>query len=399
MKRMEPNRQARPQDWFDLVDEAEVRRRRGAKWNRFGDQPLAAWVADMDFPAAPPIAAALAEMAATGDYGYPFLGEPTTVAKAFASWSARRHGWEVDPERVMLLVDVLQPIVGAIEAFSEPGDGVLIQTPIYPPFLRAVEMTGRVLVDHPLGSAEAGYPLDVEALQRLDPRTRIILLCNPHNPSGRVFRREELEALAEVAVERNLLVASDEIHADLVYQPHRHIPFASLSPEAAAHTITLTSSTKTFNIAGLRIALVVFGSAALQERFSARPRFLWGGASSPGAFASVAAWETGDVWVDALVEYLDGNRRFVADFVASSLPGISHVMPEATYLSWLDGTALACRACGVSPAELFLHHGVALNEGSDFGIHGEGFTRLNFATSRQMLTRILERMGEAVAIG
>ena len=260
MKRMEPNRQARPQDWFDLVDEAEVRRRRGAKWNRFGDQPLAAWVADMDFPAAPPIAAALAEMAATGDYGYPFLGEPTTVAKAFASWSARRHGWEVDPERVMLLVDVLQPIVGAIEAFSEPGDGVLIQTPIYPPFLRAVEMTGRVLVDHPLGSAEAGYPLDVEALQRLDPRTRIILLCNPHNPSGRVFRREELEALAEVAVERNLLVASDEIHADLVYQPHRHIPFASLSPEAAAHTITLTSSTKTFNIAGLRIALVVFGS-------------------------------------------------------------------------------------------------------------------------------------------
>ena len=394
---MEPTAQARPQDWFDAVDEAALRRRRGAKWNRFGGQALAAWVADMDFPPAPPVAAALAEMAASGDYGYPFLGEPTSVAIAFAGWAARRYGWSVDPDRVMLLVDVLQPIAGCIEAFSEAGDGVLIQTPIYPPFLRALEMTGRVLVDHPLGSASDGYPLDTDALKNLDPRTRIVLLCNPHNPSGRAFRREELTALAEVAIERDLLVISDEIHADLVYQPHRHIAFASLSPEAAARTITLTSSTKTFNIAGLRIALAIFGSPTLQERFTARPRFLWGGASSAGALASVAAWETGDVWVDALVDYLDGNRRFVGDFLTASLPELGHALPEATYLSWLDGRAMPSTAKGVSPAEFFLQHGVALNEGADFGPRGEGFTRLNFATSRALLTRILERMAEAIA--
>ena len=185
---MDLTSQAHPQDWFDAVDEAALRRRRGAKWNRFGDSALAAWVADMDFPLAPPVAAALAEMAANGDYGYPFLGEPTSVAVAFAGWAARRYGWSVDPDRVQLLVDVLQPIAGCLEMFCEPGDGVLIQTPIYPPFLASLEMTGRVLIDHPLGPATDGYPLDIDALQHLDPRTRDVLLCNPHNPSGRVLQ-------------------------------------------------------------------------------------------------------------------------------------------------------------------------------------------------------------------
>lgn len=384
---------------FDNVNLADVRRRKGAKWNKHDGDVLAAWVADMDFPPPPMIQNALAQLAATGDYGYPQLGDPTTVATTFAAWAERRYGWAVDPERVQLTVDVLQPIAIALELFSEPGDGVVLQTPIYPPFLKVLELSGRTLVDHPLGPAAAGYPLDIPGLRALvNDRTRIMLLCNPHNPTGRVFRRDELQALGDLAVERDLVVVSDEIHADFVYPPHQHISFSTLGPKIAARTITLTSSTKTFNIAGLRIALAVFGSAALHETYAAKPRFLWGGVSVAGAVASVAAWTEGDAWVDAQLEYLEGNRRFVTDFVAEHLPGISLATPEATYLAWLDCRDLL-RTSGLrdkTAAEHFLDHGVAMNDGADFGVHGEGFVRLNFATSRQLLTAVLERLAAAV---
>src|SRR3954451_13839769 len=221
------------------LDEAALRRRRGAKWARYGPDVLPAWVADTDFPPAPPVAAALQRMLVDGDLGYPWLGEPdgpNEVAVAFAGWAARRYGWAVDPAGVLVTVAVLQPLPAMIELCSRPGDGVVIQTPIYPPFLRAVELTGRTLVDNPLGSPREGCRLDVDGLRAaLDahPSPRLLLLCNPHNPTGRVFDDGELAALAELAVERDLVVVADEIHADLVYPGARHRPFATLGDEVA----------------------------------------------------------------------------------------------------------------------------------------------------------------------
>jgi cystathionine beta-lyase len=228
-------------------------------------------------------------------------------------------------------------------------------------------------------------------------RASIVLLCNPHNPTGRAFTEGELRALADLAVEHDLVVVSDEIHADLVYPGRRHLPFASLGEEVAARTVTLTSTTKTFSIAGLRLAVAHFGSDELLHRYQSIPRFLLGGASAPGVVASLAAWREGDAWVDELVRYLDGNRRLVGDFVAEKLPAVSHRLPEATYLAWLDCRQLVADGITDNPAAFFLERAaVGLNDGADFGPGGAGFTRLNFATSRALLQRVLDRLASAL---
>ncbi|MPY92032.1 MAG: putative C-S lyase [Acidimicrobiia bacterium] len=388
-----------PALWFDSVDVPDLRRRRGVKWAKYGPDTLAAWVADMDFPPAPPVREVLADMVEAGDLGYGWLGEPNAVAVAFARWAERRHGWAVDPASVVLTTDVLQPLQALVDLHAAPGEGVVVQTPIYPPFLQALEMTGRRLVDHPLGPAAEGYPLDVEALPRLvGGGARVLLLCNPHNPSGRVLRRDELDALARAALEHDLVVVADEIHADLVYDGHRHIPFASLGADVAARTVTLTSASKTFSFAGLRAALAVFGSPELKARYETIPPYLLGRPATPGTMASVAAWERGDEWVDALVRYLDGNRRHVEAFVAEHLPGVSHRAPEATYLAWLDCRELVASGRCEDPAAFFLERArVALNDGRAFGAQGTGFVRLNFGTSRRVLDQVLGRMAEALA--
>jgi len=382
--------------WFDGVDLAALRARGGAKWSKYGPDALAAWVADMDFPPAPPVRAAIDEVVAHGRLGYPWLLEHDPVAHGYADWVRRRYGWEIDPEFVVTTIDVLQPLQAMINLFSEPGDGVVLQTPIYPPFHTAITGAGRRIVENRLGPAADGYPMDLDDLARgTDDRTRIVLLCNPHNPSGRVFTRAELEGLAAIAVERNWLVVSDEIHADLVYPGSTHVPFASLGPEVAARTVTLSSSTKTFNIAGLRLATAHFGSPALLERFRTIPRYLLGGANIMGVAASVAAWRDGEAWLEALVPYLQANRDLVVERVARDLPGVTTVAPEATYLAWLDCRELLRQRGASDAAGLFLRGGVALNDGIDFGEVGAGFVRLNFATSRQLVGQILDRMQAA----
>lgn len=381
--------------WFDAVDVAALRARGGAKWTKFGSEALPAWVADMDFPPAPPVQAAISDVLARGQLGYPWLMDPDPVALGFADWARRRYGWDVDPDLVVTTVDVLQPLQAMIELCSEPGDGIVLQTPIYPPFHKAVDAVGRVIVDNPLGSAADGYPMDLDGLAAVsDERTKVVLLCNPHNPSGRVFTRAELQGLANLAIERDWIVLSDEIHADLLYPGATHIPFASLGAEVAARTVTLTSSTKTFNIAGLRLAVAVFGSVALLERYRTIPRFLLGGANTMGVAASLAAWRDGEPWLDALVGYLRANRDLVVEAVGT-MDGLSTVAPEATYLSWIDCRALAAERGVTDPAAFFLHHGVALNDGAEFGASGAGFVRLNFATSRAVLTQVLDRIAAA----
>ena len=380
---------------FDRLDLATLRRRRGEKWQLYGPDVLPAWVAEMDFPLAAPIQRVLAEAVEIGDVGYPLDVQPDALPAAFVERMETRFGWRPDPRGVEVLTDVVQGIYVAIEQFSEAGEGVLVQTPVYPPFLIAVRELRRRMIENPLVAGATRHEIDFDQLRgAIDPSTRVFLLCNPQNPTGRVFDRAELESLAEIAIAHDLVVVADEIHADLVYAGRRHIPFASLAPEVAARTVTLTSATKAFNIPGLRCAVAHFGSESLRKRFQRVPRHIRGGLGSLGQAATLAAWREGQPWLDAVLAYLDANRQGVARAVAERLPGVRLFDPEATFLAWLD-----CRSLQLapSPQSFFLENArVALSEGSGFGAPGRGFARLNFATSRPLLDEITTRMEKAL---
>lgn len=374
----------------------ELRRRRGEKWTAFGEDVLPAWVADMDFPVAPPIQQALREVLEREDLGYPAADSLADLARVFAGRMSQRFGWQADPGRVMPVGDLIQALIASVATFSQPGEGVVIQTPIYYPFLMIVKRLGRRLVENRLVLGAERYEMDLDGLRRaVDEGTRILLFCNPHNPTGRVFERRELEALAAVAVEHDLLVVSDEIHADLVYPGGTHIPLASLGPEIASRTITITSATKAFNIAGLKCAVIHFGSRELMRRQTAvfADRLL-GLPNVMGIEATLAAWRDGDAWLDAVLRQLDGNRRTIAGFLDQRLPAVRHRPPEASYLAWLDCSALGLPS---RPYEFFLAEArVAFSDGRQFGADSDEFVRLNFATPPGILEQILERTQGAV---
>jgi cystathionine beta-lyase len=383
-----------PPPRLEQLSEAVLRQRTGEKWQLHPPDVLALWVADMDYPVAEPIRRRLQRALDVGDTGYPLHPLPTRLPALFAERAERLYGWRVDPRRVELISEVVQGMYVAIAQFSAPGDGVIVQTPIYPPFLSAVRDLGRTLRENPLRETAAGYEVDLAGLRAQAVQARMLLLCNPHNPSGRVLRRDELEGIARIAIEHDLVVVADEIHADLVYRGGRHIPFASLSPEAEARTITLTAGSKAFNIAGLRCGLAIFGSDALKRGFLGFERHLRGGLGSLGVLALETAYRHGAPWLEEVLAYLEANRDFVAEFVRSELPGVRHFAPEGTYLAWLD-----CRALGLAPSphRYFLERAkVGLSDGPTFGSQGQGFVRLNFATSRAILSRALEQMAKAL---
>ncbi len=378
---------------LDALDIDSLRQRRGEKWGLYPPDVLPAWVADMDFPVCEPIQRMLEQSVRVGDLGYPIEQTARDLPAIFAERAQRRFGMQVDAQRVEVLTDVVQGLYIGLATLSEPGDAAIVQTPVYPPFLHAVAECERRLVVNRLQAGGSGYTIDLDALRAgIDRRTRLLLFCNPQNPTGRVFTRGELEALAEIVLEHDLIVLSDEIHADLVHPGARHIPLAALAAEVAARTITLTSASKAFNIAGLRCAVAAFGSAELQQRFNSIPRHLRGGLGILGLAATALAWTEGQPWLDEVLAHLDGNRRFVETFVRERLPQIGHVAPQATYLAWLD-----CRAVATDPYRFFLEEArVALSDGKAFGPGGDGFARLNFATSRPILTQILARLAAAL---
>ena len=387
-------RLAREMDLDDL-DPEQLRRRRGEKWRTYPDHVLPAWVADMDFPLAPPLQDYLREIAETTDLGYPINPTTDALPTVFAKRVQERFGWSIDPRDVLVLTDVVQGMYIALWTLGEPGDSTIVQTPVYPPFLKCVSEVKRRQITNELVRGGERYEIDFDAFERdLEPRTRSLLLCNPQNPTGRAFTRAELLRLAELAIEHDLVVISDEIHADLVFPGSEHIPFASLGPEIAERTITLMSASKAFNIAGARCALAHFGSRDLRRRFQSIPRHIRGGLSGMGLHTTTIAWTQCQPWLDRVLEYLDANREHVATFVRERLSGIEMLLPEATYLAWLD-----CRALGLEdPSRFFYEQGhVALSRGADFGQGGEGFVRLNFATSRGVLDQILERLASALA--
>ena len=383
---------------FASLDLAWVRSKPGVKWHRSNGERLAAWVADMDFPAPAPVLDALRAYVDGGDLGYPDARNGTGVAELFAARMAARHGWSPDAGHVRELGDVVHGVRMVTHLMSRPGDGIAFHTPAYPPFLATSTGMDRPLV--PIRSVRhgAGWWFDLERFEA-ELATRpcaLLILCNPHNPTGHVFSRTELEALADVVARHDLLVISDEIHAELVYGGGAaHVPFASVSDDAAARTVTLTSATKAFNLAGIRLAVAHVGSPAVRLALAAQPDHLYGAVNPFGVVATKAAWTQGDEWQAAVLARLDANRHLLGTLLGDrpALAGIRYAPPAATYLAWLD-----CRALGLpdEPVEVFRQGGVELSPGPDFGEQGAGFARLNFATSPAILTDIVDALAASV---
>ncbi|MEN6480114.1 MAG: PatB family C-S lyase [Anaerolineales bacterium] len=368
------------------------------KWNLYAPDVLPMWVADMDFASPPEIISALHGRVAHGVFGYP--SDPQELKEVFCARLLERYGWAVSPEALVLLPDVSVGFNLGCQAAGRPDEGILIFTPIYPPMLRVPGNAGMVGQLVALDSDTSGYStVDFDKMRAaISPCTRVFLLCSPHNPVGRVWRRDELTQMANICLEHDLIIVSDEIHCDLIYSGVQHTPIATLSPEVAARTITLMAPSKTFNIAGLKCALAVIPNPELRRRFVGSCRGLLPSVNVLGLTAALAAYRDSDEWLKALLAYLEGNRDRLAEFVRVELPGVRMALPEATYLAWLD-----CRAVdtdGLPPHEFFLDRArVAFNNGADFGTNGQGFVRLNFGCPRTTLDLGLERLRGALKAG
>lgn len=374
------------------LDIERLRAKGGAKWQS-RPLPYASWVADMDFPVAPPIRAALQGVLDNDEFGYPNWGgfeARSPAAELFVPRMAERFGWRADPERVHDLIDVIQGVRATVHHRSAPGDGVVLHLPAYHPFLHTIDEMGRRLVPvMPVDAPGGGF--DYEALEVDLERAgaRLWILCHPHNPLGRCFDRAELERIAAIAERFDLTVVSDEIHADLTMPGCRHLPFAALGPDVAARTITLTSASKAFNLAGLRWAVAHVGDDAMHQTLAGLPSHYLGAPNLMGVLAAVAAWTEGDGWLAAVTGVLDENRRALSDLLAEHLPGAVYQPPAATYLAWID-----CRPLGFGddPAATFRDRGVKLSPGYQFGAPGVGHVRLNFATSPAVLAETVAAM-------
>lgn len=364
----------------------------GVKWNRFGPDVIPAWVADMDIRPPAVVRRALVELAERGDFGY-HRAASERIPELFVDWQRRHHGWEPAVERVRTFCDVLHAIDTVVELNTRPGDGIVLLTPIYPPFLAAVEGTGRRMIDVPLDPD--GWRLDPERLDAaIDATTRAILICNPHNPTGRAFDADELAALMDVANRHDLLVISDEVWGDLVHAPARHRPMALVDEGAEERTVTITSASKAFNLAGLRCAVASIGHDPTLAAIDGFARHALGAVGTPGAVATTVAWTEAEPWLDDARSLLVARRDQLAARVAADLGPVGFTVPDATYLAWLDFTATGL---GPDPAaELAERARVGLSSGPDFGPGGTGWARLNFATSAVILDEIVDRLASVI---
>ena len=359
------------------------------KWDRYrGRDIIPLWVADMDFRSPPAVVEALRERVAHGIYGY--TGPSPELADAVLAHLRRDFGWQVEPEWLVWLPGLVCGLNVLCRAVGGEGDGVATFTPVYPPFLSAPVLSGRTPVTVPLVLRDGRWEMDLHALERaITPRTKLLLLCNPHNPVGRAWTREELERLVIVAGRHGLVIGSDDIHAGLILDTDtRHIPIATLSPEVARRTITLLAPSKTYNIPGLGCSYAVIPDPGLRRDFNRSRAGIVPHVNLFGYTAALAAYRDGEPWRQALLACLRGNRDLVAAAVAT-MPGLSASHVEATYLTWIDA-----RGTGIEhPARFFEEAGVGLSDGADFG--GPGFVRLNFGCPRPLLAEALERMNRA----
>lgn len=379
---------------LDAADLAELRRRRSEKWRGYAGDVLPMWIAEMDYPLADPIKRALHDAVDRSDTGYAPAGAEA-LAHAFAGFTERRFGWTVDPRGVSVVGDVVVGIEEILEVLTKPGDGVVMHTPSYPPFFEMLEKLGRRLVAAPLHHGDHGWDIDLDAFETaLAARPSAYLLINPHNPTGRVFTRAELAAVAELAERYDVPIIADEIHAPLVLPGATHVPLTTLGGWAAESSVVFTSASKTFDIAGLKCALAIADGAGMREALRRLPSTTPHQASLFGVIAAEAAFTEGDAWLDAVIRRLDANRTLLGRLLSRHLPSIGWTPHEASYLAWLD-----CRELGLGdePAAAFADLGnVGLSRGLDFGEAGRGWVRLNLGTSSAILEEAVHRMTTAV---
>jgi cystathionine beta-lyase len=359
------------------------------------DDLIPLWIADMDFTCPPEVVEALKKRAAHPIYGY------TVPSKGYhdglIQWMDKRHGWKnIQKDWILWSPGVVAGFSIAIEAYSNPGDKVVIQPPVYYPFMRQIKGTGRQIVENPLKNVDGYYEMDFEDLsEKTDARTKMILLCSPHNPVGRVWKRGELEKLAEICKEKDIIIVSDEIHHDLILGDIKHTPTANVSEDAMQRTVTLVAPSKTFNLAGLTNANAIIPNKRLRDDFDAQRRKTSGHSNIFGMIAQDAAYNHGEAWLEELLTYLHGNLEYLECFIAEKIPGLVLYPLEGTYLAWVD-----CSSLGMSDMELndfmLKKAKLWLDEGTLFGTGGSMFMRINIASPRSLLKQALENLEKAV---
>ncbi|MBP1750434.1 MAG: putative aminotransferase [Deltaproteobacteria bacterium] len=378
---------------YDFDQIIERRGTDSIKWRMYGNEVIPLWVADMDFVSPEPIVKALHERVDHRVFGYAGAGEE--LINIIRQRLKRLYDWDVPAEHIIFVPGVVTGLNLAFQLFAGPGDAVLVQPPVYSHFIADPVIRGRTLIDPPMIKKGDTYEIDFDAFEeRITDATRIYVLCNPHNPVGRVFRKDELERLADICMRRDILICADEIHCDLLYPDHKHMPIATLSSEVADRTITFMSPSKTFNLAGLKCSFAVIKNPLLRKTWIRGSEGLIPHVNIMGLTAALAAYRDGQDWLEQCLSYLTGNRDFLVEYVREKLSSISMTRLEATYLAWLD-----FRRSGIpgNPFRFFLKESkVALNDGVEYGKGGEGFARLNFACPRKTLVDALERMAGAM---
>jgi len=374
---------------------ATLRARGSFKWAAAGPDGLGAAVAEMDFGAAPPILDALAGLSAAANFGYlpPQLADE--LAAACAEFGKRRYGWDLDPALIHPVPDVLKALEIAITQFSRPGSPVILPSPAYMPFLSLPRFLGREIIQVPMRDDAGFFTLDLDAIEAaFRAGGHLLIFCNPYNPLGRVFTRDEMTELTSVVDRHGGRVFADEIHAPLVYPGQQHVPYAASSDAAAAHTLTATSASKAWNLPGLKCAQVILTNEHVQQRWEKIGFFASHGASNPGVVANIAAYRHGEAWLNEVVAYLDDSRRLLADLLRRHLPQVRYRPPDGTYLAWLDCTAMDLPD---SPGRLVTgRRRITVVDGPAFGTGGAGSFRFNFATPQPILAQMVEHIAAAL---
>jgi len=375
---------------FNFDQRIDRRHSDSLKWNKYADQDiLPLWVADTDFRSPDCVIEAIKSRAAHGIFGYG--DKPVDFIDSAIGWLASRYQWHVNPAWIVVLPGVVSGLNLAVRAFTAVGEATLAPTPIYPPFRGAARLAEREQINLPLTLQQGRWVLDLAAAQgQMHDNVRLMMLCNPHNPGGTVYRRDELQAQLAFAQQHDLIVCSDEIHSDLLLEPGvEHLPFASLSDDAAQRSVTLMSPSKTFNIAGLGASIAIIPNPELRARFNQMRRGIVPDVDILALAAATAAWREGEPWLNAQNAYLRSNRDWLVSQV-NKMAGLSLAAPEATYLAWIDASALGV----ASPARYFEEHGLGLTAGRDFG--DDQFVRLNFGCTRALLDEAVARLKRAV---
>lgn len=379
---------------FDSISTDFLETIAGVKWSTYPGC-VGAWVAEMDFGTAPAIKDELRKIVDDGFFGYLPASALSRMQQACAEWYSSHCGWQVPTERVRAVPDVIEAMLAAINDFSVPGSTVIVPTPAYMPFLFIPQKLGREVVEVPCLHQNGRWELDLDGIDAaFADGGGLFINCNPHNPLGRVYERDELLALAAIVEKHQGRVFSDEIHAPITYPGHTHIPYASVSDVAASHTITATSASKAWNLAGLKCAQLILSNDVDAATWKEHGGLVEHGASTFGVIANAAAFGSGQPWLDEVITYLDGNRRLLGEMLETLLPEVSYAMPQGTYLAWLD-----FRGAGIGDeVDTFFRENakVAIVNGRACGDIGVGQVRLNFAMSRSLLEQTITNIATAV---